>query len=92
MLLGMPCIASDVGGISSLMSSGREGIIYRCDDVSLLAYYLTAMLQDPDKAAEYGRAARARAMVTHDRTANYQTLLCIYREMLERKNGRETQK
>ncbi len=92
MLLGMPCIASDVGGISSLMSSGREGIIYRCDDVSLLAYYLTAMLQDPDTAAEYGRAARARAMVTHDRTANYQTLLCIYREMLERKNGRGTQK
>lgn len=29
MLLGMPCVAADVGGISSIMAGGEDGILYQ---------------------------------------------------------------
>ncbi len=29
MLLGMPCVAADVGGISSIMTGGEDGILYQ---------------------------------------------------------------
>lgn len=81
MLLGVPCIASDVGGISSLISNHVEGIVYRCDDISLLAYYIIMLFKDKELAIRLGASARRRALITHDSIENYRQLRMIYNEM-----------
>ncbi len=60
MSLGLPCVATDVGGISEAMRSGREGVLVAPRDAVGLAGALRAMLGNPDQARAIGAAARAR--------------------------------
>lgn len=82
MLLGMPCVAGRVGGVPSLLEDGREGLLYPADDPAALAGAVLALLADPARAAAMGAAARARAQVTHDPARNAETMLNIYRSIL----------
>lgn len=78
MLLGMPCVASDVGGVSSMLNHGREGLLYPSDDPYLLAEYICRVFEQDDMAAEMGRNAKIHAVQTHDPERNFRDLLNIY--------------
>jgi glycosyltransferase involved in cell wall biosynthesis len=60
MSLGLPCVASDVGGIGEAMRSGREGLLVAPRDAAGLAGALRALLGHPAQARALGAAARAR--------------------------------
>ena len=81
MLLGAPCIASDVGGVRCLMTHGVEGLIYPADDPHLLAYDICEMFAHPEKAAQMARAGREHAGKTHDAQKNLEILHQIYTEI-----------
>ena len=81
MLLGMPVVSSDVGGIKNLLEHGRDGYIYQWDAPYMLAWYVCKVFEDQDRAVEMGQRARARALVTHDRRRNLQDMLNIYEEI-----------
>ena len=81
MLLGVPCVASDVGGVSSLMCHGSEGRIYQSTAPYMLAYHIQTLFAMGPEAASLGQAARAHAQVTHDPERNLETLLAIYEEI-----------
>lgn len=81
MLLGVPCVASDVGGVSSLMRHGSEGRIYQSTAPYMLAYHIQTLFAMGPEAAALGQAARAHAQVTHDPERNLETLLAIYGEL-----------
>ncbi len=95
MLLGMPCVSADVGGIPSIFTSGEDGIMYpgfrasregeeKLEAVSAgLAQAVLEMWDNEDRAEEYGRCARRHGMKTHDREQNYRRLLEIYEEMAQ---------
>lgn len=84
MLLGLPCIASRAGGIPDLLADGREGLLYGdAQDDGALAAAILRLLDAPDGGAALGQAARARALRTHDPTANADTLCGIYRTILQ---------
>ena len=92
MLLGMPCVSADVGGIPSLFRDGTDGILYKgyqgLDEeaelsriVGELRDAVLALFEDPGQAARYGEAAREHALRTHDPEANYRRVLEIYQEI-----------
>ena len=81
MLLGVPCIASDVGGVRCLMTHGVEGLIYPADDPHLLAHDICEMFAHPEKAAQMARAGREHAGKTHDAQKNLEILHQIYTEI-----------
>ena len=81
MLLGVPCIASDVGGVRCLMTHSVEGLIYTADDPHLLAYDICEMFAHPEKAAQMARAGREHAGKTHDAQKNLEILHQIYTEI-----------
>lgn len=90
MLLGVPCVSADVGGIPSLFADGVDGLLYKGhrskkdDFETILASLRDAVLEvfaDDVKAAEYGRNARKHALQTHDRERNYLRLMEIYAEI-----------
>ncbi len=78
MLLGMPCVAADVGGVGSMLAHGREGLLYPADDPAALAQAILTLLDDPDRAAALGAAAHERAARTHDPARNAAAMLGIY--------------
>ena len=82
MLLGMPCVASNVGGTKELMADGREGYLYQSTASYLLAYHIQQIFAMEKQAEMLGQAARSHAMRTHDPETNLKTLLEIYQSLL----------
>ncbi len=82
MLLGVPCVASDVGGVAELMERSTEGRIYPVNAPYMLAHHIQAVFAMEDRAATLGQAARQHAMKTHDPERNREDLLQIYRELI----------
>ena len=95
MLLGVPCVCADVGGIPSIFTENVDGITYRgfspqaaAGDEGLnavsgrLAEAVIQMWSDSARRDEYCRNARNHALRTHDRERNYQKLVEIYEKIL----------
>ena len=78
MLLGVPCVAADVGGVSTMMKDQAEGLIYPSTEPLLLAKSICQVFDMEANAAAMGRAAQAHARVTHDPETNLRMLRSIY--------------
>lgn len=81
MLLGVPCVAADVGGVTTMMAHETEGFVYQSTAPYMLAYYICKVFAMEDAAASMGQAARAHALKTHDPEKNLQDLLWIYHSL-----------
>lgn len=79
MLLGVPSVAADVGGVSNLMHPG-EGFMYQSTAPYMLAHYILEVFAMEDRAEQMGEAARAHARCTHNPEANRKALLSAYQE------------
>jgi len=82
MILGVPCVASDVGGVKNLLEHNSEGFVYQADAPYMLAFYVKKYFRDTDLARSFGREAKKHAEITHDRKINLQTLLKIYERII----------
>ncbi len=82
MLLGMPCVASDVGGVTTMMTHAEEGYVYQSTAPYMLAHYIREVFDQGEKAAELGQAARRHALKTHDPDKNLRDLLRIYQDLM----------
>lgn len=83
MLLGVPSVAADVGGVRDMMKDPEEGRVYSAGDVDALAKHILELFAMEERAATMGRKARGHARVTHDPETNLETLLTIYRRLGE---------
>ena len=86
MILGTPCVAADVGGVSTMLNHGREGFLYPSSDPGMLAYDICRVFEMETQAEELGAAASCHAAQTHDPAKNLADLLEIYRQMAEKEH------
>ena len=84
MILGMPSISSDVGGVNSLMQHNVEGYIYQVDAPYMLAYYISRIFQDDGLAMMLCKNAKKRASETHNGEKNAKRLIEIYTSIKSR--------
>lgn len=82
MLLGMPCVASEVGGIPS-MASEEEISFVKAGDPKELAGAIEKIFTDRENTLKKAAAARKRAMLTFDREANYKMLKWMYESIIK---------
>ena len=82
MILGVPCVASDVGGISSLIKHGEEGFVYPFDEPYMLAHYVCEVFGNNELASAFSRSTVKHASNTHDPQENISTLLQIYKTII----------
>lgn len=85
MILGVPCVASDVGGIPDMLKDKEEGFLYQHDAPYMLAHYVCEVFENEDLALKFSKNAREHALKTHDRDENTARLIEIYRDVLEKK-------
>lgn len=81
MLLGVPCVAADVGGVKNLMTHGKEGFVYQSTAPYMLAYHIRQVFAMEDRAEAMGQKAREHARNTHDPEKNLRDLIGIYEKL-----------
>lgn len=83
MMVGTPCVAAYVGGVSDMAQDGKEALFYRNDDPKLLAWNLKRIFDNDELACSLSEAGRKKARFTHDAQRNAQMLLDAYTDILE---------
>jgi glycosyltransferase involved in cell wall biosynthesis len=81
MILGVPSVASYVGGIPDMLKDKEEGFLYQHDAPYMLAHYVCEIFENKDLALELSKNAREHALKTHDRDENTRKLIEIYEEI-----------
>lgn len=83
MLLGVPSVAADVGGISDLQIHREEGYVYQGDAPYMLAHYICEIFENDQLALKFSENARKKALIRHNRKLNNERLMEIY-QMLKK--------
>ncbi len=81
MLLGVPTVASRVGGIPDMITEDKDGLLFESGNAQELVKDIEQIWEEPVIASVYGANARRHAKVTHDPDVNYARLCEIYRAL-----------
>lgn len=82
MLLGVPTVSSDVGGVSSLFSHNVDGYLYPFNESNMMAFYISKVFDNCENQ-NMVKNAQERAKKTHDRQQNFNNLLNIYQDIAD---------
>lgn len=78
MLLGVPVVSANVGGVHNLVDDGKDGFLYPKDKPKRLKDSILRIFEDDKLAISLSSNAKAHALRTHDPETNYRRLLDIY--------------
>jgi len=79
---GVPVVASDVGGLRSLVVDGRTGLLVKRGDTAGYGAAVARLLGDPSLAAHLARAGRAHIEENFSYDAMVSGTLNLYRRLL----------
>lgn len=82
MLLGTPVVASDVGGVSSILTHQQEGYLYPADEPYMLQHYISKIFEAGNAAEEMSERARLRAKKQYDGEAIVQQTIKVYHKIV----------
>lgn len=80
--IGMPVIATHVGGTTSLVEHEKTGIIVPANDVYMLAAQICRLTNNLEMCVALGKNARSEAFERHNPATIISTLLNIYHSVL----------
>lgn len=83
MALGVPCVASCVGGNQDMLRDRMDGYLYPFDEYYMLAYYVCNIFKDDELAASFGNSARNNAKARFDPKRVISTTIETYKRILE---------
>lgn len=78
MLLGVPTISSNVGGVGNIFKHQIDGFSYQYDAPYMLAYYISKIFDDDELAKKFSINSTSHAQKIHNRQENLRSLLDIY--------------
>ncbi|HEY5463251.1 MAG TPA: glycosyltransferase family 4 protein [Hanamia sp.] len=85
MLIGMPIIASNVGGTSSMIQNERDGLLVQEGESFSTAAAIIELVKHWKLAIEYGKNARCTALKRHNRKLIVSELISVYKKIIGEK-------
>lgn len=85
MMVGVPSVASDVGGIPEYIENGRNGLLYRFEEYELLASCISTIFESDELAVRIGKAGHLDMKKLHGTTDIYVTMCNIYNRIIKAK-------
>lgn len=79
--LGVPCVASYAGGVTSRIEHGVTGYFYQHSAPYMAAYFISKVFNDSHEARMMGQRAQLDARKTLDPATNLKNLLEIYKTL-----------
>jgi glycosyltransferase involved in cell wall biosynthesis len=85
---GLPIIASRIGGLPEMVLDGHSGLLFEPGDPSALLRALCAFVSDTSRIEVMRQASRAHFDNYYTEQKNYETLIEIYKELLNDRSTR----
>jgi len=83
MAVGLPIVASAVGGVPELLRSGESGLLAASEDSAAMATQLLALLDNAHLRRKLGHAARRDVLSRFSLSARMRALRTMYTEGLK---------
>lgn len=80
-MVGVPVVASRVGGTDSMVEHGKTGFLYPVTDPYMAAYYIKRLIDNKEENMAIGKKAREIALVRHDKRQIVEELLDVYEQI-----------
>ena len=80
--LGLPVIATYVGGIPSLIANHETGILVPANDPHVIAWQIENLCNNTDMSARLGKAGREMALLRHNQLDIIANLIKIYADLI----------
>lgn len=80
-LLGVPCIASYVGGTPDMVENNKTGLLYRFEEYEMLAECISKIFGDNELANTLSKNEQIAASKRHSVSNNSKTLFNIYNKI-----------
>lgn len=80
-LLGVPCVAAYVGGMPDLIQNEESGLLYRFEEVEMLAGAICRIFANNSLAENLSKQGKVLASIRHDKIKNTNTLYLIYQSI-----------
>lgn len=84
MIIGTPCVAAYVGGVSDMAEDGKEALFFRNDDPALLAWNVKRVFDSDELALSLSENAKKHAKITHNASLNAENLMNAYGTILNK--------
>lgn len=81
-ILGLPIMATNVGGISSLVVDGESGVLFPANDPYMLSHQIKLITSDVGFAEKLSETAKIQAIKRHNATSIIETLTTVYKKIL----------
>ena len=81
-ILGVPVVATNVGGTSSMVTHGKDGFLFPATDPYMAAYSIKYLIDNEKINVEIGRQACYTALLRHDKIKIIEQLLNTYKDIL----------
>lgn len=87
-MVGMPVVATPVGGIPSMLTDGENALFAPAGDAATMAWQLRRIFDDDCLATKLGRGAHQLALRRHDIAATVKQYIDGYRDAIEKHKAR----
>lgn len=83
MMLGIPCIASYVGGTMDMLQHDKEGFLYTYTESAILAEYIRRLFEDDGLCEKFSKNAIEKADFTHDKDRIIKENIDMYYDVMK---------
>ncbi len=81
-ILGVPVVATNVGGTSSIVEEGKNGLLFPATDPYIGAAHILRLYKDIQANISIGEKARNIALLRHDKGTILKQLIQTYKEVI----------
>lgn len=82
-LLGVPCVASYVGGVPNMIEDGKTGLLYRYEEYEMLADQICRIFSDSKLMNSLSANSKVAAIQRHNWQINAQQTIKIYCNIID---------
>jgi len=87
MAMGVPVLATDLGGPAEILAGGRGGLLLPPRDAAAWGRAAAALAADPARRAELGRQGRERALADFTLGTHARAMAELYERLLQERTG-----